>query len=95
MKRIVAALLAFALFASGIAAFAEAPRTVAVTTEATQLRASGSATAKVVAELAKGVPLRVVAAGTSTATVGGRKAPWHKVATVDGGASYSARRCAS
>ena len=88
MKRIQAALVALALIASGLTAFAEAPRTVAVTTEATQLRASGSATAKVVAELASGVPLRVVAAGTSTVTVGGRKAPWHKVATVDGAEGF-------
>lgn len=84
MKRIQAALVALALIASGLTAFAEAPRTVAVTTEATQLRASGSATAKVVAELANGIPLRVTAKGTAVATVGGRKAPWHKVLTVDG-----------
>ncbi|MBN1242962.1 MAG: hypothetical protein JXA15_09695 [Spirochaetales bacterium] len=84
MRRIQAGMLALALFAVGIAAFAEETRTVALTVEATQLRSSAAASGKVILDLPQGTPLRVLEKGTTVASVAGRKAPWHKVATVDG-----------
>ena len=84
MRKILATALAAALIAAGSAAFAEAPRTMAVTVEATQVRAGASATAKVVSELDAGVPLRIVTLGTKPVKVGSRSAPFHEAVLVDG-----------